>query len=215
MKKEPMAVRVARTKDDLKHQLIEQLALLQMACDSFDNGKDVAAKHAALTLRVLLHQTPKSHSLLGQLQLRQGRFIDTAGPLSPTNLLSDSNLTASVMTGAGSKWVPLVLAGGSPFVRKIMFPEWWIEPVVKSQAGEKFDRRALIHHVCNTDGGAHVDPELDEAYMNLSRKNSLGWVFVRNGIESPMKGPELACIRQIAYEVIETLRLTAPWAFTG
>lgn len=48
--------------------------------------------------------------------------------------------------------------------------------------------------------------------MNLSRKNSLGWVTVINGTEFPMGGPELACMRQIAHEVVETLKRTAPWA---
>jgi len=212
-KKQSLVTRVTRTREDLKDQLRDQIALMQLACKSFDGGHEVAAKHIALTLRVLLHQTPKSHSLLGQLKLRDGRFIDTAGPLSKTNLLSDSNLTAAQVTPDGSRWVPHVLVDGGPFVNKIPFADWWNEPVIKSQRGEKFNRREIIGHVSNTDGGAHVDPDLDEAYMNLSRKNSLGWIFTKDGVEIPMKGPELASIRQIAYEVMETLKLSAPWAF--
>lgn len=160
--KKPETPRVARSNDDLRTQLREQITLLKMACDAFDSGAEIAGKYIALTLRALLHQTPKSHSLLGQLKLREGRFLDTAGPLSKTNLLSDCNLTATQITGAGvSKYVPLVLCGGGPFERKVLFPEWWLEPVVKSQKGEKFTRSGLISHVCNTDGGAHIDPTLD------------------------------------------------------
>ncbi|MBR8401481.1 hypothetical protein KDW65_33135 [Burkholderia cenocepacia] len=212
-KKESLATRISRSRDDLRTQLAEQMTLLSMACNSYDSGQEIAAKYAALTLRVLLHQTPKSHSLLGQLKLREGRYLDTAGALNPKNLLSDCNLTAIRATPEGIQWVPNVLTGGGPFETRVAFVDWWNEPVVKSQKGEKFNRRDIIQHVCNTDGGAHVDPTLDEAYMNLSRKNSLGWVFHSNGVETPMKGPELACIRQIAHEVTETLKVTAPWAF--
>ena len=46
----------------------------------------------------------------------------------------------------------------------------------------KFSRKNLILNVADTDGGTHVDPELDEKYMAFSRKNSLGvrGPFVQN-----------------------------------
>ena len=58
--------------------------------------------------------------------------------------------------------------------------------------------------LANKHGGAHVDPELDDIYAELSRENSLermrsssaGWV--------PMPGPEHASERQIAHEFIRT-----------
>jgi hypothetical protein len=70
-----------------------------------------------------------------------------------------------------------------------------------------FSRQELINNIANTDGGAHVDPKLDEAYMELSRANSLGWVFGNGNLEEAFKGrPELACMRQITYEVLITLK---------
>ena len=79
--------------------------------------------------------------------------------------------------------------------------------MLKAQQGKTFCRRDLILNVADTDGGAHVDPYLDEAYMGLSRKNSLGWIFFNGNIEEAFRGrPELACMRQIAEEVLITLR---------
>jgi hypothetical protein len=71
-------------------------------------------------------------------------------------------------------------------------------------------RRELILHVAETDGGAHVDPALDEAYMDLSRNNSLGWMLREGDVVRPFPPPVLPCIRQIAHEVLITLRVKAP-----
>jgi hypothetical protein len=56
--------------------------------------------------------------------------------------------------------------------------------------------------VVNTDGGAHIDAELDSAYMALSRENFLNWKF-SNGITTgaPSGRPEFACMRQMAHEL--------------
>ena len=67
-------------------------------------------------------------------------------------------------------------------------------------------RRDLIMNVVNTDGGGHVDPTLDEAYLDLSRNNSLGWILEKGDVQEPFPPPVMACIRQVAHEVLETLK---------
>ena len=70
-----------------------------------------------------------------------------------------------------------------------------------------FTRSKLVLSVSNTDGGAHVDPELDEAYAKFSRFNALGWKFLRNDIPEEFHNtPVLPSIRQIAHEVLSTLK---------
>jgi len=63
-----------------------------------------------------------------------------------------------------------------------------------------------VLNVANTDGGGHVDPALDEAYLDLSRNNSLGWVINKGDVQRPFPPPVMACVRQIAHEVLETLK---------
>jgi hypothetical protein len=118
-------------------------------------------------------------------------------------------------TTAGGRYVPLVAAGEPPHPpRKIPFAEWWNEPVLRDKARNTFCRRELVLHVANTDGGAHVDPELDAAYAGLSRANSLGWMFTSENVTKVFEGrPELACMRQIAEELITTLRQVVPQYF--
>lgn len=208
--------RVSRPKGELERELREQVELLEHACTSYDAGLEAIGKHIALSLRVLLHHKGNSRSLLEQLQLRDGYFYDSAGALNPKNLISECNLVMMRVGSDGGSYLPLVAAGEPPFPPSLVrFAEWWNEPVLKDGKGRFLCRRELICNVADTDGGAHVDPELEEAYMDLSRNNSLGWVFRSNDITEPMKGrPELACIRQIAHELLLTLRRRYPKAFT-
>lgn len=209
--------RVARPKGEIERELREQVELMQHACKSFDSGLEAIGKHIALSLRVLLHHRGNSQALLEQLGLRNGHFCDTAGAMSQRNLLTECNLVLLQLSEAGARYLPLVSAGEPPVPpRLVPFAEWWNEPVLKDTKGRFLSRRELVGNVADTDGGAHVDPELEEAYMDLSRNNSLGWVFQRNDIAEPLKGrPELACMRQIAHEVLLTLRRRHPKAFVA
>ena len=207
--------RIARPKGELDQELREQIALLQNACSSFDSGLEAIGKHIALSLRVLLNHHGRSQALLEQLRVRNGYFYDTAGPLNPRNLLPECNLVMMQMNQNGAQYLPLVAGGEPPKPgRLVHFADWWNKPVLKDIKGRFLSRRELVTNVADTDGGAHVDPSLDEAYMDISRSNSLGWVFQRNDITAPLKGrPELACMRQIAHEVLITLHRRYPKAF--
>lgn len=204
--------RVQRPKDELKHELVEQLQLLRYSCQAFDSGLEAVAKHISLSLRVLLHQHGQSRALLDQLGLRAGRYIASSPPLNPRNVLTECNLIVMLVGTKGARYLPLVAAGGQPFpLEPITFVEWWNNPVLKDNRGRTFCRRELVLNVADTDGGAHVDPELDEAYMAISRENSLGWVFSTGVDDSALEGrPELACMRQIAHELLTTIYQYVP-----
>lgn len=206
--------RQKRSKEDLKKELKDQLDLLLHACSSFDNGLKAIGKHIALSLRVLLYQYGQSQALLLQLGFRDMNFLDTAGDLNPNNLLPECNLCSMRVEKTCASFTPRCLSGFTAISpRWISLVDWWNKPVIKDKDGRKFNRRDLILNVADTDGGAHVDPDLDEAYMSLSRENSIGWVFTTGNIETPLDGPELPCIRQIAYEVIESLKKKIPMFF--
>ena len=54
-----------RSTEELEELLHEQLAFLESSAAAFDAGMDGEAKRLAVALRVLLHDTKNSHSLLG------------------------------------------------------------------------------------------------------------------------------------------------------
>ena len=108
----------------------------------------------------------------------------------------------------------------------VNFEAWW-ERVVFEQAGN-FSRGDLILALAHKDGGAHVDPELGDAYAALSRGNLLGLYSLpspdsnRAGIGiamgprggqgepfasqgEPWGSPVPANVRQVAYELEQTI----------
>ncbi len=204
------APRTGRTKADLLEELQGQVHLLEHACRSYDGGLTIIGKHIALSLRVLLHNHGQSKALLSQLGLREKRFLSTANELNPRNVASETPLCVVHISSNGAVIQPLCLCAGMTLHYDWQrFEEWWNAPVIKDQKGGKFTRRELVLNVADTDGGAHVDPELEEAYMKLSRKNSLGWFFYAGDTTNALPAPVLPSIRQIAHEVLVTIKKKA------
>lgn len=138
-------------------------------------------------------------------------FLDSAGAMAKGNLLPELGLVVMQMNNFGAYYRPRLIFGDEPPMRLVRFPDWWDDPVIKDKSGSMFSRKDLVLNVADTDGGAHVDPELDEAYMALSRNNSLGWTFSDGDVEEALKGrPELASMRQIAHEVLSTINRFVP-----
>jgi hypothetical protein len=201
--------RANRPKGELKFEFTEQLKLLRHACQAYDGGLEAIGKHIALSVRVLVHAHGQSRALLEQLGYGSIKFGDSAGPLNPRNILSEHLLVSIRVSDSGARYLP-IYDGPRP-LRPVAFVRWWNDPVIKDQAGIKFCRRELILNVADTDGGAHVDPELDEQYLALSRANSLGWQFSKGDVSKAFDGRvELACVRQIGHELLWSIHKFVP-----
>lgn len=228
--------KISREKADVKAALIEQVTLLQLACKNYDGGTRESAKFLAVGLRVLLHQTPHSHSLLEQLGLRTGRFSEwPVGDDKPPSEIDGLRIeiegarnlgtVSAALTSSCRILVSFTGPGGGEYIAPLStfssevrrrFDHWWNDVIVRDQKQRTFNRRELVLEVANTDGGAHVDPKLEERYMDFSRKNSLGINFSANGRDwQALPSPHLACMRQIAHEVLITLHRRAPWSFAN
>jgi hypothetical protein len=99
--------------------------------------------------------------------------------------------------------------------KKRSFDNWWERLIIyKDNKNNEFTRRDLVLAVANKEGGAHVNPKLDQAYADLSRFNSLGWKLFVHGEEKDFNNtPVLPSIRQIAHEVLKTLKDEFPDLF--
>lgn len=201
-----------QTENELLDHLKEQIAFMERSAASFDNGFEDEAKRLAIVIRVLVHDTSHSKSLLTQLDKKSIRFYDSTVPYHPYSLAPYHGL---IMIGTSSERGARFVApldGGAPTrsrTKRIPFKTWWDGIfVIKDENGKTFTRKDLVLNTAHKDGGAHVDPSLDEAYASLSRFGSLGWKFFRNDIEEPdyLHNPVLPSIRQIAHEVVKTLK---------
>ena len=206
-KKAQQAARRARP--DLLVKLAVQRDLLGHLTSGFDEGKVALALPLAVVVRVLLHDTNKSASLLGQLQLKDRlKFEDTAQHIDPNNLLpTNFGLTVARMTaGVGGGWEAALAT--RPPVPPVPFGAWWKTPILRDANRRTWSRWQIISQVANKEGGAHLDPEVDLEVLDLEERNSMGLTFtdptVGNGVPFE-NGPLLPSVRQIAFEVDRTL----------
>jgi hypothetical protein len=193
-----------QSEEELKAHLEDQISFLRASADAYDSGFEGEAKRIAVAIRVLMHDTRQSTSLLSQLGLKSGHFLDTSLPISPDNMTPHSGLIVTAMGSGGAKYcAPLDDGIDQPTLRD--FDQWWNTPVFVDSQKRDVSRKELVLAVANQDGGAHVDPALDRKYADLSRGNSLGWNFTDGSREEAMGGPEKAALRQICHEVLKTL----------
>lgn len=209
--------RVARSRPDLLRAFREQFRFLVRSSAHFDDGDEAEAKNLAVLVRKLLHDQGHGVSLLTQLGERDRlRYIDTAPPVDPKNLMPMCGLVGQhILPGeSGARWLPTLDQQPTERTgRTSGVAVWWRSDVTRDAKGTLWSRERLVLVVANEDGGAHVDPALSESYHALARENAMGWRFHAAGANDDDEGvpfvnsPVLASLRQIAWELEWTLRL--------
>jgi hypothetical protein len=193
------------TRGDFVKQLRLHVGFLRRSAEVFDRGLEDEAYRLAVEIRVLLHDKGQSRSLLGQLgEKARLRLMDSANPIIPDNLVPTPGLPMARL-GVGLSWVaPRGNRDRTPTTKP--FDPWWREPVTKDDSGKLFNRSDYVLNIANKQA-AHVDPVLDAFWAALIRDNALGFIETSaRGTNLPMPNPAPACVRQIAYEVDETLK---------
>ena len=205
-------MKVNQSKDDYIKHLTEQYYFLKNSCDLFDKGFSGEAKRIATTIRVLVHDTYTSTSLLTQLNSKNIYYYNTAYPYCPLNMLAHLGLIGLTMSNDGGSYYPFLDdTPGDIGDVWITFNKWWTGNIVLSDTNQhKYTRKDLVLLGANKDGGAHIDPILDDKYVQLSRENAVGWTFETNGIEAPLADPHLYSIRQIGHEMMKTIENKLP-----
>jgi hypothetical protein len=208
------AARRARERPNLLSRLREHVSFLDASAAAFDNGFEAEAKRLAVSLRVLLHHTAASQALLNQLGVTDRlRFTDTSEPISPYTLGPSLGLVLLRLdgrTGAGTYIAPL---GGLPPPRikpPTEFVRWWNVDLYIDEERTAWNRKQFVQTLANKEGGAHVDPKLNDAYERLVTSNGLGFsARTADGMQPFAGSPVAASVRQITYEVLTTLERQA------
>lgn len=197
---------IRQTYNDLNRHLNEQLGFLKRSAASYDTGYQDEAKRLAVSIRVLVHDTERSISLLTQLNMKDILFLDTSIPDKPGNILPYCGLIQMAFGPSGALYLPF-LDDPNPDgpARKSTFNDWWDLPVFRTGENRILSRKDLILIISNQDGGAHVDPSLNETYAELTRGPGMMWIYEGEKESYKVRPPELAAVRQIAHEVIKTL----------
>jgi hypothetical protein len=89
--------------------------------------------------------------------------------------------------------------------------QWWRRPFLKDSAQRPITRGSVVLDVANKDGGAHVARAIPEAFHLLTSGASLGFQTGADGNSfSNIPGIVMATMRQIAYELLDTLHRDLP-----
>lgn len=166
----------------------------------------------ATAVRVLVHDTGASHSLLGQLAVKdQLGFIDSTPPGLPADHQGGGfrlGLCMIKMDADSVEYVPTLcpVAANAP---RLTFDEWWTgQPILRDGNGVIYCRRQMMHWLANKDGGAHIDSSPTATYRSLSREGAMGW---SRGTGPPaVDSPVPSCMRQISEELRLTIREQLP-----
>jgi hypothetical protein len=196
-------MRTAQSRSELEQQLIEQIQFLRTSAERYDSGIKAEAKRMAVALRILLHDTSNSTSLLCALGEKEAiQYYDSIEEIDSEKTISFLGVRITV-TRDGATFVPRLTVPP----KKVTFDEWWNRIVIFTPAENiEFTRKDIILSLANTDGGAHVDPELERDYWALSRMKITGWnVRTQDGAGIVEHGPELALVRESAHEIVMSL----------
>ena len=192
--------RTRRSESDIRELYEDQLQFLKASAAQYDAGQLTSYRRMATALRVLLHETGTSRSLISQMSLETRQFLTCSASPRPENLMVDCDLIALLIpTEAGKRamWISGLDNWAMEFTS---FESWWSDPVINDGKACVFSRSSLVLHVANQDGGSHVDPEIDQSFEEM-RKTRFTWTSGRHITEHP----DRAAIRTIAHEAIKSL----------
>jgi hypothetical protein len=203
-----------RQREEVEARLHQQRLLLCTLCETFDCSPD--NEHVSLAIataiRVLVHDTKHSHSLLDQLGLKSRlQFLDTAlpiGALSKTQINPGLVSVEVAVGGTGVRWIPpLSHLPAARLSRRGPFQPWWETNIHRDPDGNTWSRRDFVLHLANSEGGAHVDPNrVTPDYEGLEFGNTTGFSVHHSELGSFDSGSPLpASVRQVAYELERTL----------
>lgn len=153
---------------ELTQQLKDQCDFLNNSGEQYDLGNINEGKRIATQIRILVHNTSDSCSLLKQLKEILGIeikiFSHREKPLK--DCVFYSGLTIQ-LTKDGIRHVPM-LDLSHPRQTEVSVEDWW-NTILLMINEEEYTRKEIILGLANKDGGAHVDPDIGTRYHKLTR----------------------------------------------
>lgn len=212
----PKKIKVPQTNEDLIKSLQDCVSNLISLCKSYDDGDKFVGKLIATVLRNLFHHTAPnggtSHSLLQQLSLRDHDWIAMEAPVPVFQGID----TCIIIYWNFNKKTNSTEPNFSmyPSNTKKYFSNWWKDPVANSLKYGSYSREEIVLGIANQEG-AHTDLALEAKYIALKNGSFISNLkAISNTNANYIQDVHYACIRQIAHEVLITLKEICPKAFS-
>lgn len=194
---------------NFKDHLFRQLNFLWRSCRAYDEGYIDEALRIATVIRVLIHETPASTSLLKHLNAQNTLLASTVihhAGYSPVFLSAMGRLRITrVGTAREPNLDPVAVEAHIPA------PEWWSQ-VVYILGQVQATRKSLVLGAANKDGGAHVDRKLNKEYEAIMIGGLRGWFHYspkNDGSFQPVMNEHFLYLRQTGFELLNSPDLLA------
>lgn len=194
---------------DFHAHLARQLSFLRRSCESYDAGATDEAIRIATIIRVLIHNTKASTSLLKHLNATTINLLSTTNGATPDTVMYFGLGTMELGNGS-CRYFPSLDFG--PIKKTIPVSQWWDQIVFVLDPQTRLSRRKIVLSAANQDGGAHVDATLSKEYEALSADGAIGhFTYGSNGMEihQPIEDAHFVAIRQMAHELLHSPDLNA------
>ncbi|AMA58064.1 hypothetical protein [Bradyrhizobium sp. CCGE-LA001] len=195
-----------RTEEEKIAALAEQMEMLKASSENYDRGNCWEAKRLATTVAtLLLDGRGKIRPLLVQLGLRSTlQFISTARSLE--TMRPRLALVAILLDGGPVRYSPYCDTEDFklPWTHEMKFQEWWEEPVFGAADGRTLSRKNVVFSLRSQDGGAHFDENWGNDLSKMIATTNDEQLTTGDG--KPIANAHLGTMRQIAWELTETLK---------
>lgn len=184
----------------LADHLKRQLEYLRRSCELYDAGHSDEAIRIAVCIRVLIHDTGKSKSILRQMDVKEQLKFASSFDLLPENFQPVSILPLFANSGKGGTSVPFSLP--TPLILKTV-DEWWAETVWMQES--TLTRQKIILDTANKEGGTHVQATAPQTIQELRKGLSQVNSVKINGVEvGTPENYHFILIRQFAHELLNS-----------
>jgi hypothetical protein len=198
-----------RPSSELLEQLELQISFLDRSCIAYDKGEIDDAIRIATTIRVLIHNTKASTSLLKHLNATTISLHTTVEDVQDHwNGYRGMGLISMSSDGTHDYTPSLDM---SPFNDYIPVSKWWDQIVFVTDSA-RLSRRKIVLAASNQDGGAHVDAVLDSLYAQSKQPGFGGLIQKTQGSKIEriaLKNSHLISLRQMGYELLTSPALHA------
>lgn len=203
-------MQVSKTPEELRRNFRDSFHALLLSSEAYDKGSFGESARLGALIYLFVHDHGRSTSLLTLFDRKKIGFTNTARLLNPRNLLTEAPLVFMRANVTGMTYEPL-LDNGPPEAygrAPLPFSKWWDMEILRDGSRRTLSRKNIVFAMRHKEGGAHVDGFVDEILAALNRKNSMGWEWAnaQDGVRLPEYAVQYATVRQIAWELEQTLR---------
>jgi len=191
---------------DYRKHLKRQLNFIDRSCKLYDEGYEDEAIRIATTIRVIMHDTKNSTSVLQHLDSKNINVLSQSSNI----LLGGEVFFLNMGITQSGKFVPNF--GKGAIQSYISLDDWWNQIAFILDDSLKLTKKDIVLAAANKDGGAHVDSRIPLAYQELIKFGNPSGIDTALGNhfeEENVVNAHFTALRQMGYELLKSAELTS------